>query len=218
MMTEPLTCDGCPTALRGAFDTEQKQWCDDCRAIYTPDDAIPMVRAIRSMCADLVELRKFLDRTERRVELVDGGTRAIDYAGLRIVGTGCRGTKGVGSKRGATDVADAIYDAQRVLDGEVPPYAIDRMAEVAGSDVHATLVFLRDYARGDQLYRLTIEKRDIENITLPQWVGLHMEAPETRARWQVKLATGDGSPALVGANRLGNRLLARAARVWWGMP
>jgi hypothetical protein len=225
-MPDPRTCDGCPAVLRGAFDTGEKQWCEDCRNPWTSDDASPFVFAVRHMCGELLELREFLDRREKRTALVDGGigygtsasARAIAYAELGIVGTGGRGTKGVGSAHGPSDVADAVYDAHRVLDGQAAPRAAFRLADLVGREIGATLVFVRDHCIGDALYDLQLARdRVVPNITLPQWCGLHMASAERRAVWQMKLITGDGSPALVGANRIGNQLLIHAAMAWcWG--
>jgi hypothetical protein len=212
-------CEECAASIRAAYDTEHQQWCQPHKRWWTFDDALPRVLSVRRMAADLVDLRKFLDRRERREAVVSGGSygqsasaRAIDGAG--ILGNGCRGTKGVGSAHGPTDVADAVYDAHKILDGEAPPDALYRFADLSGSDVGATLMFVRDMTKGDALYELTVGGHAMKEITLPQWVGLHLASGILQARWHAKIASGDSSPARMGADRLGNMLLFRAAEKW----
>jgi hypothetical protein len=224
-ITVEQDCDECAASLRAAFDTEKRQWCSLCARWWTFDEAVPHVNAVRAMAADLVDLRKFLDRRERRTVLTGGAgygvsaiVRAITYAG--IAGSGCRGTKGVGSSHGPTDVADAVYDARKILDGEEPPEALFRFADLVGSTAGPTLLFVRDTSVGEAIYTLNIdEKHSMPNVTFPQWVGLHLAPAEIQARWHAKIVSGDSSPARMGADRLGNRLLFRAAIEWWrGRP
>lgn len=121
---------------------------------------------------------------------------------LQILGTGCRGTKGVGAAP-REERAVRAHDPERDEQYRRLPREHQVIADAVIAD-----------GQGDQDAPLDVDCVHLEKTTLAQRIGYRMAPADQRAKWERKVIVRDAAPSLAGMSDLGERLLIEAARAW----
>lgn len=160
---------------------------------------------VPAFVADLLRWDALVDRVERAAfkEAASNWLIVARLAELRILGSGCSGTKGVGHA--------PTPDPEPV---RVDPLWRARYRALTGEARRAAAAVLLD-GHGEQLVELTCGKR-IVTCALAERVGFLLVSGEQLERWRAKVAAGDSRPALLGARAVGEPALRAAAAAWFG--
>ena len=150
------------------------------------------------------------DRSVAKLERAVFGQRSnlqsiLDVIQLGVVGTGCRGSKGVGRARHEVDNLEAAAQAD--------PIGTARYQRLRGADLACTDAVLAD-GRGDVVVEVTFGRRVVE-VSFPARIGFLLTSRKQLLKWHRKIAEGDSRPALDGADEEGTRALIAAAKAWW---
>jgi hypothetical protein len=202
-----VTCPACggelhdtravPLRTRHAPTLARERWVT--RAAAAPD------RLVRAFVTELLLWDRAVASVERAAR---GGASplagCLQAAELGVLGTGCRGTKGVG--HAPTPEPSSL---------PVDPRASARYQGLPRPDRETADAVVSD-GQGDALVRVPFGARTLE-CTLAQRLGLRLADTAQQLRWHTHLVAGDSPPALAGAERLGQERLERAARAWLGL-
>lgn len=121
---------------------------------------------------------------------------------LEIVGTGCKGTHGVG--RAPHDDPDPTH---------VDPIASARYRSLRGEALLATDAVIAD-GQGDQIIEIALGPTQVE-CSLAQRVALRIASLDEILAWNVKFAERDSKPALRAMEADGRSALVVGAEAWW---
>ena len=169
-------------------------------------ERLELPAATRAYVADALAWDRSVAKLERAVYGERSPLQAIlDTIQLGVLGTGCRGTRGVGRARAQVDNLEAAAQAD--------PVGTARYQRLRGADLATTDAVLAD-GRGDVVVELAVGLRTVE-ASLPARVGLVLARPKLQLAWLKKIAEGDSRPALVGAEDLATAALVAAATAWW---
>ncbi len=127
----------------------------------------------------------------------------LDTLATGILGSGCRGTRGVGRP----PLADGVP-------ATVDPLLAARYHALADDDRAVADGLVAD-GLGDTLAPVDCGRRDPVECTLAERLGLRLVDAAQAGRWLRKMVSGDSRPALTGARTEGERRLADAARAWF---
>lgn len=121
---------------------------------------------------------------------------------LGFVGTGCRGTKGIGG-------APEIHRVPPAVD----PVASARYRALRGAALAVTHAVIAD-GQGDRVVEITVGTRSVM-VTLEQRIASAISSADEARRWYRKIADGDSRPALKAMDDVGTDALSLAAESWW---
>jgi hypothetical protein len=177
---------------------------------WVPGPEVPTGRLVPAFVGELLRWDAGVASVER---LAFGGASSnflmlVRVAELGIVGSGNRGTKGVGGKP-LEDDAEGL-EVVKLLD----PVWAERYRALRGEDRRTADAVIAD-GQGEDLVEVQCGGRAVE-CDLAQRVALILAPAHQVERWRAKIAAGDSRPALRGAEDLGTELLEHAARAWFG--
>jgi hypothetical protein len=204
---------------------------------------IDAARTVSHFVHELMRWRAHLDHIDKLERALARPTtqasplgRLEQQAGLGILGSGCKGSKGVWIGEGPVDaLIDAAEAAETIelVDGRDQAWRarLDAMPE----DLAIVAAWIRDETKGDSPprqraddppgYVLTFDdgadgkrrrvERRITGLTLAEVVGLSTAEPKQRARWEAKMRVGDGAMARAGMQEAGAELLLACALAWF---
>jgi len=213
-------CPGCVVALAVARALPGREiTCRECPARFLARHAslpaAPRARGprraprgddgqrLRAFALDVLGWHRTVERAERaahgEASPLLGVLRVLE---LGVLGTGCRGTKGVGGRpASAADVpgADPIGAARYRALGRAHQATVDAIIADGHGDA------LVDVPFGAVVVRLDLEQR----------VGLRLASARDVTRWTGKITSGDSRPARAGMADVGGPALRAAAAAWW---
>lgn len=198
-------------------------------------DEIDAARSVSRFVFELMAWRAHLDHVDRLSRAVARPTtqqsalaRLQSITGLGIVGSGCKGSRGVWIGEGPVDAlidaAEASTTRALVDDRDAGWRArLDAMPE----RLAIVAAWIRDETRGESppkqrandpvgyVLEFTRPARRVTGLSLAEIVGLSTAEAKQRARWEAKMAAGDGSMAREGMRERGEALLVECARAWF---
>ncbi len=213
-------CPGCVVALAVAKALPGREIpCRECPARYTARWAQPAAprpprgrrpppvgddgRRLRAFVLDVLGWHRTVERAERgahgEASPLLGVLRTLE---LGVLGTGCRGTKGVGGRpASAADVPGA------------DPVGAARYRALSRPDQATVDAVIAD-GHGDRLVDVPFGAVVVA-LTLEQRVGLRLASARAVTRWTGKITGGDTPPALVAMASVGTPALRAAAASGW---
>jgi hypothetical protein len=191
-------------AAREFPDALARMRAPESRSVVVPDVAV-LDDVSRAFVLGLL----FWDGTVARVERAARGgistlAPVLDAARLGVIGTGNRGTKGVGIAPVAerdTTVADPWGTARYQALGREHQRTADAVIEDAVGLVDAPVI---------------LEVGLTLTLTLPQRIGLALAPLERVRRWAMRVLVRDAEPLRSGTDRIGRPAIRAAAEVWHG--
>ena len=169
-----------------------------------PPDATPD-RLVRAFVGELLSWDRAVASVEHAAR---GGASplagALQACELGVLGSGCRGTKGVG-RAPSPEPSSLAVDPRLGARYQALPRPDRETAEAVMTD-----------GQGDALVQVPLGGSGrVFECTLAQRVGLRLADTTQQIRWHTHLASGDSPPALEGAENLGRARLEQAARRWF---
>ena len=163
-------------------------------------------RAVRQFVADALAWDRSVQAVERAARGPRSATAALlDVGELGVLGSGCRGTKGVG--RASVDerevhAADPVGLARYLALPRELRVVVDAVCSDAQGLVQIEVAL---GPKGQRRLLLGLEER----------VALRLAAPAQAAEWDRRVMRGDQEPAKTAMLAAGMAALRAAARAWW---
>lgn len=194
-------CEACLQAQRAAA-VDGNARCSGCGA-YWEDITSPVTdRTVRQFVHEVLSWDASVARVEsaahRGASNILGVLDALQY---EFVGTGNRGTKGVGKAprhEHETRPADPELSARYKAIGRTHQTVVD--AIVADG-------------QGDQRIKIDVAGERVM-LSLSQRIGYRLASRAQRSAWERKVLSRDSAPALAGMEHAGDALLLAAATAW----
>lgn len=161
-------------------------------------------RLVRRLVTDLLTWSAAEQRAER--EATHGASPLhgmLETLKFGVLGSGCRGTKGVGR---------APVRETGVLASADP--ALATRYHALSAVVRATCDAIIGDGRGDQNVDVQLGGRRTLTMSLRARIGWRLSSASQVRAWMGKITTGHSPPAISGAERVGSEALIAAAEEW----